>query len=103
MDTIEKSIRNEITKWARFEMDIYIINNNIRTYYYKISSGDYDSKKEYFIKLHYLKMKRDYILLKIYHENIKKNLYNEKLLNYYKSILIKENLLAQEDLILLLL
>ena len=48
-------------------------------------------------------MKRDYILLKIYHENIKKNLYNEKLLNYYKSILIKENLLVQEDLILLLL
>ena len=47
MDTIEKSTRNEITKWARFEMDIYIINNNIRTYYYKISSGDYDSKKEY--------------------------------------------------------
>ena len=29
-------------------MDIYIINNNIRTYYYKISSGDYDSKKRIF-------------------------------------------------------
>ena len=34
MATIEKSIRNEIRKWASFEMDIYIINNNIRTYCY---------------------------------------------------------------------
>ena len=46
-------------------------------------------------------MKKEYILLKIYHENIKKKLNNEKLLNYYKSILIKENLLGKEDLILL--
>lgn len=33
-------------------------------------------------------MKRDYYYLKIYHDNIKKTLDNEKLLKYYESILL---------------
>ena len=33
-------------------------------------------------------MKRDYIYLKIYHDNIKKTLSNEKLLYYLESILL---------------
>ena len=35
-------------------------------------------------------MKRDYIYLKIYHNNIKKSPSNEKLLNYFKSILTQK-------------
>ena len=45
-------------------------------------------KKKSFIRLHYLKMKRDYIYLKIYHDNIKKIPYNEKLLKYFESVLL---------------
>ena len=33
-------------------------------------------------------MKRDYIYLKIYHDNIKKIPYNEKLLKYFESVLL---------------
>ena len=50
--------------------------------------GDYDVKKKSFIRLHYLKIKKDYILLKIYHNNIKKISSNEKLLCYLESILV---------------
>ena len=50
--------------------------------------GDYDVKKKSFIRLHYLKMKKDYILLKIYHNEIKKISSNEKLLCYLESILV---------------
>ena len=88
MTSIEKTVRNEIRKWISFDMNIYFINNNIRTCYYKISVGDYDSKKKSFIRLHYLKMKKEYILLKIYHYNIKKLSSNERLLKYFESILV---------------
>ena len=33
-------------------------------------------------------MKRDYIYLKIYHDNIKKISSNEKLLKYFESVLV---------------
>ena len=33
-------------------------------------------------------MKRDYLHLKIYHDNIKKTLSNEKLLKYFESVLL---------------
>ena len=45
-------------------------------------------EKKSFFSLHYLKMKRDYIYLKIYHDNIKKTLSNEKLLKYFESVLL---------------
>ena len=87
MTTIEKTVLSEIRKWGSFDMDLFIINDQISSCYNKISLGDYDSKKKSFIRLHYLKMKRDYIYLKIYHYNIKKILSNKKLLFYFKIIL----------------
>ena len=57
--------------------------------YREISSLNNDRKKS-FIRLHYLKMKRDYIYLKIYHDNIKKTLSNEKLLKYFESVLFTD-------------
>ena len=88
MTTIEKTVSNEIRKWMSFDMNIYFINNNITTCYYDFFLGDYDVKKKSFIRLHYLKMKKDYILLKIYHNEIKKISSNEKLLCYLESILV---------------
>ena len=87
MTTIEKIVSNEKRKWISFDLDKFLIKEKIKDCYYKISLGDYDSKKKSFISLHYLKMKIDYIYLKIYHDNIKKTLANEKLLNYFESIL----------------
>ena len=86
--TIEKTILSEIRKWGLFKSSIFIINNHIHNYYYKISLGDYDDKKKSFIRLHYLKMLKYYIYLKIYHYNIKKISSNEKLLCYFESILV---------------
>ena len=88
MTSIEKTIRNEIRKWISFDLDIFDLKEKIKDCYYKISLGDYDDKKKSFILLHYLKIKEDYIYLKIYHNEIKKNLYNEKLLNYFESLLV---------------
>ena len=34
MTTIEKTVSNEIRKWMSFDMNIYFINNNIRTCYH---------------------------------------------------------------------
>ena len=46
-------------------------------------------KKSFLIRLHYLKMLKHYIYLKIYHYNIKKILSNEKkLLCYLESTLV---------------
>ena len=77
--TIEKTVLREIRKWVIFKSSIFIINNHIHNYD-KISLGDYDVKKKSFIRLHYLKMLKHYIYLKIYHYNIKKISSNE---NYY--------------------
>ena len=78
--TIEKTVLREIRKWVIFKSSIFIINNHIHNYYDKISLGDSDVKKKSFIRLHYLKMLKHYIYLKIYHYNIKKISSNE---NYY--------------------
>ena len=78
--TIEKTVLREIRKWVIFKSSIFIINNHIHNYYDKISLADYDVKKKSFIRLHYLKMLKHYIYLKIYHYNIKKISSNE---NYY--------------------
>ena len=86
MMTIEKTVSNEIRKWISFDVDLFLINDQISSCYNKISLGDYDDKKKFFKLLHYLKMKKDYIYLKIYHNNIKKISSNEKLLNYLESI-----------------
>ena len=86
--TIEKTVLNETKKWSLFNSTIFVINNHIHNYYDKISLGDYDVKKKSFIRLHYLKMLKHYIYLKIYHYNIKKLSSNEKLLCYFESILV---------------
>ena len=87
MTTIEKTVSSEIRKWISFDLDTFHIKDKISNYYYKISLGDYDDKKKFFIRLHYLKMLKQYIYLKIYHYNIKKLSSNEKLLCYFESIL----------------
>ena len=85
---IEKAIRSEIRKWISIDLDIYFIKERIKDCYYKISLGDYEDKKKAFINLHYLKIKRDYFLLKIYHNEIKKIKSNDKLLKYFESVLV---------------
>ena len=69
-------------------MDLFKIDDYLSDCYSKICLGDNKDLKKSFILLHYLKMKKDYILLKIYHNNIKKISSNEKLLNYFGSILV---------------
>ena len=64
MTSIEKTIRNEIRKWISFDLDIFDLKEKIKDCYYKISLGDYNDKKKSFIKLHYLKMKKNTSYLK---------------------------------------
>ena len=51
MASIEKTIRNEIRKWISIDLDIYFIKEAIKDCYYKISLGEYDSKKKVFYKI----------------------------------------------------
>ena len=87
MSTIEKTVSKEIEKWSKFKCSVFIGKDLISISYRDISLGDYDDKKKSFIRLHYLKMAKDYIYLKIYHNNIKKLSSNAKLLCYFESIL----------------
>ena len=85
---IVKTVRSEIRKWMLFDSSLFVKKDIIKLEYRNISLGNYKDKKKAFINLHYLKMYLDYNYLKIYYNNIKKNLYNEKLLNYFESILV---------------
>ena len=87
MTTIEKTVSKEIEKWSKIKNKEFIRKDLIVLEYRNISLGDYDYKKKSFINLHYLKMCLHYFYLKIYHNEIKKTLSNEKLLNYFESIL----------------
>ena len=88
METIRKTISNEIRKWISYDMELFRINEQISDCYKNIILLDNDTKKHYFNRLHFLKMKKNYIYLKIYHNKIKKISNNEKLLFYLESILL---------------
>ena len=51
--TIEKAVSNEIRKWLSFDMDLFLIHDQISQCYNLISLGDYYDKKNifYFITL----------------------------------------------------
>ena len=86
---IKKITSNEVEKWEKIRCSLFVRNDLMKLTYREISSLNNDRKKS-FIRLHYLKMKRDYIYLKIYHDNIKKTLSNEKLLKYFESVLFTD-------------
>ena len=48
MTTIKKTVLSKIRKWGSFDMDLFIINDQLSHYYYKISLGDYDVKKVFY-------------------------------------------------------
>ena len=84
---VKKITSNEVEKWGKIRCSLFVGNDIIKLTYREISLLNNDRKKSFF-SLHYLKMKRDYIYLKIYHDNIKKTLSNEKLLKYFESVLL---------------
>ena len=45
MTTIRKTVRNEIRKWGSFDMDLFIINDQLSSCYNMIFLGDYNDKK----------------------------------------------------------
>ena len=45
MTNIEKTVLSEIRKWGSFDMDLFLINDQISRNYNKIFLGDYDDKK----------------------------------------------------------
>ena len=81
---IVKAVSSKKREWFSFDMAIFFIKGKISHYYSIISLGDYEDKKKSFIRLHYLKMLKHYVYLKIYHYNIKKLSSNEKLLYYFE-------------------
>ena len=88
MANIVKTVLSEIEKWDLFSTSLFIINAHIQVYYDKISFGNYEDKKKNFNILHDLKMIKHYRYLNIYHNNVKKELSNEKKLCYFESILV---------------
>ena len=82
-----RSVKCKIEKLLSDNSLLFVLKDLIKLQYRPISIGNYEDKKKCFIRLHYLKMHLDYTYLKIYHNEIKKNLHNEKLLKYFESIL----------------
>ena len=80
------------------DMDLYIINDQIRERYRDISEGNYNHKKHFFNMLHYLKLIKEYIIIKKYK---KKTLYNEKLLNNLEKTLLDKGFYPNENRIYL--
>lgn len=70
---------------------IFITNqryiNSFESYLYRNIFLGIDVKKS-FINLHFIKILKQYIYLKFYHENIKKINRNERLLKYFESVLL---------------
>ena len=85
---VKKITSNEVEKWGKIRCSLFVGNDLIKLTYREISLLNNDRKKSFFFSLHYLEMKRDYLYLKIYHNNIKKTLSNEKLLKYFESVLL---------------
>lgn len=81
-----KAFLEDIRKINILKNKVKIVNNLKYDYHKKIFLGD--DVKKFFINLHYLKMIKHYVYLKFYHQNIQKLFYNERLLNYFESILV---------------
>ena len=81
-------IKNKIEKVISYESRLFVIKDIIKLAYRDFSLGDYENKKKSFVRLHYLKIFLDYTYLKIYQNEIKKLSSNEKLLNYFETVLL---------------
>ena len=86
MTSVIETLFIEKRKWSFFAMDYFLIKNRIINCYKNIALGL--EKEESFTNLHYLKIQKDYIVLKMFYENITKRPSDEKLLKYYESVLI---------------
>ena len=49
METIRKTISNEIRKWNSIDMQLFVINDRISSCYNILIIGDYDAKKIFLI------------------------------------------------------
>ena len=87
MMNIKENVNKVLTKWRSYNVSLNVLNNQLNSNYFLICNGTKELKKEKFKYFHYLKMKRDYIYLKICQNEVKNNISNEKLLNYFESTL----------------
>ena len=67
---IKENIDKVLSKWRSYNVSLNVLNHQLESLYFLIYFGGKEHKKK-FKDLHYLKMKRDYIYLKIYHNEIK--------------------------------
>ena len=88
MTSLIETVLNEKRKWGIFTIDYFLIKNRIINCYKSIASGL--EKEESFTNLHYLKIQKDYIVLKMFYENITKRPTDKKLLSYYEAVLIAQ-------------
>ena len=86
----KKAKLRDMRKFYIFKSNVKYLNS-IESYLYKNIFLGIDVKKS-FINLHFIKILKQYNYLNFYHENIKKLNRNEKLLNYFESILVANGL-----------
>ena len=82
----KKAKLRDMKKFYIFKSNVRYLNS-IESYLYKNIFLGIDVKKS-FINLHFIKILKQYNYLNFHHENIKKLNRNEKLLNYFESILV---------------
>ena len=90
----QKAILRDRKKFQIFKSDVNFLNSIESCLYKNIFSG-IDVKKS-FINLHFIKILKQYNYLNFYHKNIKKLKRNERLLCYFKSILVTNGFVLSE-------
>ena len=89
---MEETVIREIKKWSLFNSKLFVLNRSIQVCYERLTNTDYKIRIKSFNKLHYLKMLKTYLHLKIYYDNIKKlSSSDERLLKYLETVLKQRN------------
>ena len=90
----KKAKLRDMKKFYIFKSNVRYLNS-IESYLYKNIFLGIDVKKS-FINLHFIKILKQYNYLNFYHKNIKKLKRNERLLCYFKSILVTNGFVLSE-------
>ena len=90
----KKAKLRDTKKFYIFKSNVRYLNS-IESYLYKNIFLGIDVKKS-FINLHFIKILKQYNYLNFYHKNIKKLKRNERLLCYFKSILVANGFVLSE-------
>ena len=85
---VKKFISDEYRIMRSINMEIFLINDAITYFYKNLNSGDLEFTKDIFKRLHFYKVKKYYLYIKLYNFFVKRSDRNEKLLKHFEFVLL---------------